>query len=264
MTAAEWERIKAIFDAALSVDMRVRDAWLDQACAGTPELRQTIAELLRTYDDSSGADPRDEEEPPVFSPSQVVGNRFTVIRLIARGGMGEVYEARDAALNGLRVALKTVRTAGIQQRLAYERFKREVWVAREISHEGICRIYDLVEHRDTAPDGTERLVPCLTMKLLDGETLGAWLRGKRPLSPSESLPLIRQIAIFPVPSCRHRISAVPSRLKSPAAFARRKTSRAHTAIAARTQIRPFIDEPNSLTGEPLPERTCQECGGMRA
>ncbi|MGC4051097.1 MAG: protein kinase [Paludibaculum sp.] len=130
---------------------------------------------------------------PVFAPGQTVAGRFRVIRLIARGGMGEVYEVRDSTLNGLRVALKTIRTELTNQQHAYDRFKREVWVAREVAHENVCRIFDLVEHRDIGPSGEERAVPCLTMRLLEGRTLAAELAGRRPLNPAQAIVLIRQI-----------------------------------------------------------------------
>jgi serine/threonine protein kinase len=107
--------------------------------------------------------------------------------------MGEVYEAQDSSLNGLRVALKTIRPEIAPEKHAYERFKREVWVARELTHDGICRIFDLVEHVDTSEDGVQRVVPCLTMQLLDGKTLAAVIAAKRPLTIDESLPLIRQM-----------------------------------------------------------------------
>jgi hypothetical protein len=134
MTAAEWERIKAVFDAALNVPRQERASWLDQACAGSPELRNTLEELLISWDQSSAGDPRDSQTHPVFSPGQVIAGRFCVLRLMARGGMGEVYEVRDGSLNGLRVALKTIRTEIASEKHAYERFKREVWVAREVAH----------------------------------------------------------------------------------------------------------------------------------
>ncbi|MBN9663701.1 MAG: protein kinase [Acidobacteria bacterium] len=194
MTAPEWERIKALFDAALNVAKPERSAWLAAACSGSEELRQTIEELLRSYEESSALDPQGLGEMSVFAPGQTVANRFCVIRLIARGGMGEVYEVRDSTLNGLRVALKTIRTEFATQRHAYDRFKREVWVAREVAHENVCRIFDLVEHREVGPSGTERVVPCLTMRLLEGRTLASELTERRPLDPGQALPLIRQIA----------------------------------------------------------------------
>jgi TolB-like protein/tetratricopeptide (TPR) repeat protein len=51
---------------------------------------------------------------------------------------------------------------------------------------------DLVEHRETT-DGVERLVPCLTMQLLDGRTLASALSERRPMTPEAALPLIRQM-----------------------------------------------------------------------
>ena len=194
MKAEEWERIKALFDAALSVPREERSAWLAEVCSGRPDLWDTLNQLLQSYDESSVADPRQLEPDPVFLPGQTVADRFRVLRLIARGGMGEVYEAQDASLNGLRVALKTIRTEIAEEKHAYERFKREVWVAREVAHEGICRIFDLVEHHDRGKNGKDRVVPCLTMQLLDGRTLAATLSARRPFTPQECLPLIDQIA----------------------------------------------------------------------
>ena len=56
-------------------------------------------------------------------------------------------------------------------------------------------MFDLVEHqidgRAGVPDGT--IVPCLTMQLLEGESLEEWLAGRRPITPAEALPLITQI-----------------------------------------------------------------------
>lgn len=193
MKAAEWEKIKSLFDAALCIPPEERSSWLNRACAGSPELLQTLEELIKSYEESSSADPRVSDAVSVFSPGQIVANRFRIIRLIARGGMGEVYEAEDASLDGLRVALKTIRTEIAREKHAYERFKREVWVAREVAHEGICRIFDLVEHRSVAADGTEVTVPCLTMQLLEGKTLESILSERRPLTPEEALPIIRQI-----------------------------------------------------------------------
>lgn len=193
MTAAEWEKIKALFDAALNVPRAERAAWLEVACAGNIELRNTLEELLCTFEESSVADPRKAEPDPVFSAGQIVAQRFRVLRLIARGGMGEVYEVKDASMKGLRMALKTIRTEIAAEKYAYERFKREVWVGREVAHESICRIYDLVEHHEPGDDGSDRVIPCLTMQLLDGQTLGSLLAAKRPLTTVEAMPLIRQL-----------------------------------------------------------------------
>src|SRR6185295_12461037 len=125
MTAGEWGRIKALFDAALCLSKGQRAAWLDEICANAPDLRETLEQLLQNYDESSDSDPRKFVAAPVFRTGDIVANRFQILRLIAHGGMGEVYEARDSALNGLRVALKTIRPGLTSELHAYERFKRE-------------------------------------------------------------------------------------------------------------------------------------------
>ena len=193
MTAEEWERIKSIFDAALQVPLAERAAWLDAACAGRPDLRQTVDQLLTNIADAGSFledDTRLAFRQPAFTTNQLIAGRFRVIRLIAAGGMGEVYEVFDERL-GLRVALKTIRSDLVASRDAYERFKREVWVTRDVAHDGICRVFELVEHRD--PDDPQGPVtPCITMKFLDGHDLQSELRLRRPLPLDEALSIAKQ------------------------------------------------------------------------
>ena len=82
-------------------------------------------------------------KPPVFAPDDLLAGRYRIVRFIARGGMGEVYEAEDLEL-GERVALKTMRAdvARTTER-AIERFKREIQLARKVTHPNVCRIFDL-------------------------------------------------------------------------------------------------------------------------
>src|SRR5262245_38778849 len=96
--------------------------------------------------------------------------------------MGEVYEVDDHELR-VRVALKTIRTDRPSP-LMVVRFRRELYLARQVTHPNVCRVYDLGHHRGQL---------FLTMELLDGETLAKRLvRGR--LSTSEALPIVRQIA----------------------------------------------------------------------
>ncbi|MCM2269615.1 MAG: hypothetical protein NDJ75_05905, partial [Thermoanaerobaculia bacterium] len=62
---------------------------------------------------------------PVFAAGDFVGNRYRIVRFVARGGMGEVYEAEDVELRG-RIALKTIHPAAVAEGGAVERFKREI------------------------------------------------------------------------------------------------------------------------------------------
>src|SRR5262249_40061905 len=132
----------------------------------------------------------------LFRDGDRIAGRFKVMRRIARGAMGEVYQVYDERLR-LQIALKAIRPELLGDAETVERFRREVLVTREIAHDGLCRVFDLVEHaigpQPGLPDGT--IVPCLTMQLLEGETLEEWLARRRPATPTEALPILRQVAL---------------------------------------------------------------------
>lgn len=127
---------------------------------------------------------------PSFPPGTLVAHRYRVVRFIARGGMGEVYEVEDLELRD-RVALKTVRADVAHDETTIERFRREIQLARRVTHPNVCRIFDVAHHR---PEGSSAGVIFLTMELLPGETLAERLRRTGPLSPDAALPIVRQIA----------------------------------------------------------------------
>ena len=131
----------------------------------------------------------DDAGPVTFSPGELVADRYRIVRFIGRGGMGEVYEADDLELRQ-RLALKTVRPEIARDQLAIERFKREIRIARKVTHPNVCRIFDLGHHR-RAPSGHE--ITFLTMELLSGETLAERLRRTGRMGTAEALPLARQI-----------------------------------------------------------------------
>lgn len=108
----------------------------------------------------------------------LIAGRWTVVRFLAAGGMGEVYEAHDRLLD-TPVALKIL-PGGV----SHERFVRELQLARKVSHPGVCRLHDAGSH-----DG----VSFPTMELLDGEPLSARIdRGR--LSLEEAAPLLSDLA----------------------------------------------------------------------
>jgi serine/threonine protein kinase len=125
----------------------------------------------------------------IFEPGTLVDDRYRITRFIARGGMGEVYEAHDTDLDE-RVALKTVSAAIADDGRMMERIRREVQLARRVTHPNVCRIFDVGYHRI---EGGERIA-FLTMELLDGETLGARVARAGPLTVAEASPLAGQIA----------------------------------------------------------------------
>ncbi len=129
-----------------------------------------------------------EAPPPIFSPNDVVCQRYRVIRFIARGGMGEVYEVEDEELHA-RIALKTIAPSRASSKHQLNRFKQEIQLARKVSHPNVCRVFDLGRHRDEAHGD----VLFLTMEFLPGETLAGYLSEHGPMSYQEALPLVRQM-----------------------------------------------------------------------
>src|SRR3984885_12544372 len=210
------EFVEQLFEVALALEPAERQAYLDQACSRDPELRRTVEELL-TEDANAGSllehppfDLLGRERPPHvggttitigdneapsalppagrLTPGQVLINRFVILRFIAKGGMGEVYEAEDSFLQGVHVALKTILPQIADDPALRQRFEREVLLAREVSHPNLCPIYDIF-HCDQPSDFL-----FLTMKLLAGETLASRLRRTTSLSIAEGMAILKQMA----------------------------------------------------------------------
>lgn len=120
----------------------------------------------------------------------LIGGRYRVKRFVARGGMGEVYEAWDVLLSE-RVALKTINpvAASADQVRASARFKQEVQLSRRVADPHVCRIFEFGHH--TVP-GFGPLA-YLTMEFIEGQTLGARLRKGPRLPLEEVVELSRQM-----------------------------------------------------------------------
>ncbi|HEY6768632.1 MAG TPA: serine/threonine-protein kinase, partial [Candidatus Sulfotelmatobacter sp.] len=154
-----------------------------------PNLRRTQP-LPRHDSEATAADIRPPEESSTIDSSrQLLSGRYKIVRMLGRGGMGEVYEAEDIELHA-RVALKTIRPDFSAQTDALERFRREVQLARRVSHPNVCRIFDLGFHLDV--DGKKNWF--LTMELLPGQTLAETIMRTGPMAASEALPLVKQMA----------------------------------------------------------------------
>jgi serine/threonine-protein kinase len=111
----------------------------------------------------------------------VLANRYRIVALLGRGGMGEIYRAEDTKL-GQPVALKFMRSALSPEVL--ERFYSEVRIGRQVSHPNVCRLYDVTEYEgDTF----------LTMEYVDGEDLGSLLGRIGRLAPDKALDLARDL-----------------------------------------------------------------------
>ena len=124
-----------------------------------------------------------------LDPGDVLGDRFTIVRFLARGGMGEVYEAADRHLQNKHCALKILRSEIASDPNVRQRFEREVLLAREVTHPNVCPTFDLF--RMEGPRGP---VMFLTMKLLRGESLSTRLKRAGPFEIESAWPIVRQMA----------------------------------------------------------------------
>jgi serine/threonine-protein kinase len=118
-----------------------------------------------------------------FTLGQIIAERYRVVALAGRGGMGEVYRAEDLKLTQV-VAIKFLPEALSQDPAALARFHAEVRTARQVSHPNVCRVFDIGE-----ADG----VLFLTMEYVDGEDLASVVRRIGRLSPDKATEVARQI-----------------------------------------------------------------------
>ena len=212
-------RVEALYHAALERDAGERAAFLDAACGGDADLRREVESLLAQPTDdgflgvpaiavaaqmiaSPASDPVSDLSdamttlsPPSASRPSVAGpgadsrlgpgqdfGPYRIVRLLGRGGMGEVYEAEQLE-QGRRVALKV-----LSQRLTdphdRARFLREGQLAASINHPNSVYIFGSEEIAGT---------PVIAMELLAGGTLKDRVREQGPLHPAEAVDAILQI-----------------------------------------------------------------------
>src|ERR1043166_9548041 len=118
-----------------------------------------------------------------FVPGTILADRYRIVGLLGKGGMGEVYRADDLKL-GQAVALKFLPDHLLSDGAALARFHREVRVARQVSHRNVCRVYDIGE-----TNGRH----FLSMEYIKGEELSSLLRRIGRLPVDKSIQLARQI-----------------------------------------------------------------------
>ena len=120
-----------------------------------------------------------------FRPGEVLADRYRIVNRVGKGGMGEVYRADDLELQQ-PVALKFLPEALQEDPERLSRFRREVRLARQVSHPNVCRVYDIGEARGEH---------FLSMEYIDGEDLGSLLRRIGRLPQDKAVEIARQICL---------------------------------------------------------------------
>ena len=118
-----------------------------------------------------------------FTPGSILADRYRIIGLLGRGGMGEVYRADDLKL-GQPVALKFLPRALASDPVRRERFFAEVRITRQLAHPNICRVYDIEDFEDQ---------PFLSMEYIDGEDLASLIKRIGYLTNQKALEITRQL-----------------------------------------------------------------------
>jgi serine/threonine protein kinase/tetratricopeptide (TPR) repeat protein len=201
MIAERWEHIhiKELFEEALNCSPEERASFMDRLAQQDSAAASEVGELLSSFEKAGdflvhpccvAPDFLEdlEAEQQRFSPGDILCGRFRIVHLIGRGGMGEVYKAWDEELED-HVALKVLRLEISTHELFTARFRREIQLARKVTHPNVCRIFDSFKH----PVGDGTYISVLSMELLQGQNLADYLKTKGRLTTAEAFPIVQQI-----------------------------------------------------------------------
>src|SRR4051812_1302866 len=184
MTPERWQRVEALFEAAVEHPLRERTAFVATAAVGDDELRREVESLLGADASTKGA----LDSSPIgwqvvdLAPGQRIGT-YEIVDVIGAGAMGAVYRARDTVLNR-EVALKVLPPIFALDARRVARFQREANVLAALNHPNIAGIYSL-----EASDG----VNALALEFVDGATLAERIAAG-PLPLADVIHLGGQIA----------------------------------------------------------------------
>ena len=181
MQAERWKQIEELYQAALAQPAEKRGAFLAQACPDDPGLRGEVQSLLDQQADSF------LESAPLsavraLSAGAKLGN-FEIMELLGRGGMGEVWRARDARLKR-DVAIKVLPAALAHDPDRIARFEREARAASALNHPNIVCVYDI---------GRENGTYWIASELVSGDTLRRVI-DRGPLPGPKVIEIATQVA----------------------------------------------------------------------
>lgn len=196
MTPDRHKQIKEAFLEVLGSDPAERDAVLVRVCGDDESLRREVTRLLSHHHDdttvlspapadSGGGDRSRDDLSLTFQAGDLVNDRFRIVALLGRGGMGSVYRAEDLTL-GQPVALKFLDPEYGTDPGWLARFHREARMGREVTHPNVCRIYDIGESGGRI---------FISMEYVDGEDLSSVIKRIGRLPQERAKEIGRQVCL---------------------------------------------------------------------
>ena len=156
---------------------------IPSAAPAPPDSSASLSSAAVTVADSTASADRSR-----IQPGSAFGRRYRILHRLGEGGMGVVYKAWDEELN-IAVALKLIRPEALADADAAvemeRRFKRELVLARQVTHKNVVRIHDLGE-LDT--------YKYFTMPFIEGHDLGKVIGREGKLPVARALRIARQVA----------------------------------------------------------------------
>jgi tetratricopeptide (TPR) repeat protein/predicted Ser/Thr protein kinase len=131
----------------------------------------------------TGSPPPGLDGPDLLPVGAVLAQRYEILQVLGRGGMGAVYKARDREVDRL-VALKVIRPDLAGNSSILERFKQELVLSQKVTHKNVVRIYDLGD-----ADGMK----FITMEYIEGSDLRSIVQEKKKFTPEEAVDVMLQV-----------------------------------------------------------------------
>jgi len=188
MSSERWERIKEIMEQALRLRCEQRQAYLESACGGDPDLFREVASLIAPHEQAGSqfldvaAPERLKLTPRALASGTRLGP-YEIKEPVGTGGMGEVYRALDTRL-GRTVAVKVFPDRLLQKPELRQRLDHEARTISKLSHPNICTLHDI---------GHQGGMDFLVLEFVEGKTLREVLTSS-VLPIRKVIPMAVQIA----------------------------------------------------------------------
>ncbi|NNE65413.1 MAG: serine/threonine protein kinase [Pyrinomonadaceae bacterium] len=200
------QKVKELCDTASGLTGKERQDFLDQQCGDDAELRHEVETLLFSFEETKVTSPEElskiakssdqktwkmdidaAESMPAggFVAGTVLDDRYRIIGMLGKGGMGEVYKAEDLKIDQT-VALKFLPEELAVNEDALRRFVGEVRNARRVSHENVCRVFDIAE------TGGKQFI---SMEFIEGDDLSVLLKRIGRVPSERAIEISQQICL---------------------------------------------------------------------